>query len=333
MKAIYIREHGPVADLKVSEIPEPSISGGEEVLVKVEAAGINPSDLASASGKFPDSVLPRTLGRDFAGSVVDGPAELVGTEVWGSGGDLGILRDGTHAEYLVLPRQAVAPRPPKLGVEEASIAGVPFITAFSAMFRLGQLKEGEWLIVSGAGGAVGQAAIQLAHAKGGRVVALIKDASELWVSKSAGVEAIAQSDHGNLEDVVRQATNGKGADLALNGVGSSVFGPLFLALAVGGRQVIYSTAGGREFTLDLQAVYKKQFKLFGLDTQKLDATECAGILSEIGPLFQSGALRPPVIGERYPLSDVAKAYGRVASGSGGKIVFVMSANDPQSQKT
>lgn len=166
MKAIYIQQHtNAIADLKVSEVPKPSISGNGEVLVKIEASGINPSDLGSVQGRFPAAVLPRIVGRDFAGKVVDSPADLVGAEVWGTGGDLGISRDGTHAEYLVVPREAVARRPQTLSTEEASIAGVPFITAFSAMFRLGQLKEGEWVIVSGAAGAVGQAAIQLAQPK------------------------------------------------------------------------------------------------------------------------------------------------------------------------
>ncbi len=90
--------------------------------------------------------------------------------------------------------------------------------------------------------------------------------------------------------------------------------------------MIYSTTGGREFTLDLQSCIQKQFQLFGLSTQTLDAAQCAAILSEIGPLFESGALKPPSIGQEYPLSDVASAYARVASGGGGKIVFVMSAN-------
>src|SRR5580658_6316761 len=85
MKAIYIKQHGAVEDLKVGDVPVPSIRPGE-VLVKVAAAGINPSDLASVRGKFADSVLPRIVGRDFAGKIVEGPAELLGTEVWGTGG-------------------------------------------------------------------------------------------------------------------------------------------------------------------------------------------------------------------------------------------------------
>jgi NADPH:quinone reductase-like Zn-dependent oxidoreductase len=293
------------------------------VLVKVGASGINPSDIVSVEGRFAGSVLPRIVGRDFAGTVVEGPAELIGTEVWGTGGDLGISRNGTHAEYVVIPVQAVARRPKDLSAEQAAAVGVPFVTAFSAMFHLGELKAGEWVIVSGAAGAVGQAAIQLAHAKGAYVIALVKDASERWVSENDGVEAIAQSDQGDLEVVVRQATKGRGADVALNGVGAPVFGSLFASLAVRGRQVVHSAAGGRESSLDLFSFYKKQSVLLGLDTQRFDVTFCAGILNEIGPLFESNALKPPIIGQRYPLSEVVQAYGGVASGKGGKIVFVM----------
>lgn len=117
MRAIYIQQHGPIANLKVSDVPVPSISANE-VLVRVEASGINPSDAASVEGRFSHGVLPRIVGRDFAGTIVQGPAELIGMKVWGSGGDLGITRNGTHADYIAIPRQAAAPRPKNLTVEE-----------------------------------------------------------------------------------------------------------------------------------------------------------------------------------------------------------------------
>ena len=323
MKAINIQQHGAIADLKVSEVPKPSTTG-DQVLVNIEASGINPSDIVSVEGRFSGSALPRIVGRDFAGKVVEGPAELIGTEVWGTGGDLGITRNGTHAEYVVIPVEAVARRPKNLSPEEAAAVGVPFVTAFSALVRLGQVKAGEWVIVSGAAGAVGQAAIQLARAKAAHVIALIKDATEHWVSESGGVEAIAQSDQTDLGTIVHAATQGKGADLALNGVGSPIFGCLLASLAVGGRQVVYSAAGGREFNLDILSFYKNQSVLLGLDTQKFDVTHCAGILNELAPLFESNVLTPPVIGQRFPLSDVVQAYGSVAAGKSGKTVFVMA---------
>ena len=152
MKALQIDRHEPVEQLKVKEIPVP-IARENQVVVEVAASGVNPSDVASALGRFPSSPLPRILGRDFAGRVAEGPRELVGLEVWGSGGDLGITRDGTHAQYIVLPREGVAPRPKKLTMEEAAAVGVPFITAWTALMDLGALKPAEWVIISGAAGA------------------------------------------------------------------------------------------------------------------------------------------------------------------------------------
>ena len=323
MKAVYIERHIAIQDVAAKEVPKPSIGPGE-ALVKVGAAGINPSDLGSVQGRFVGSVLPRIVGRDFAGTVVEGPADAIGAEVWGTGGDLGVSKNGTQAEYVVIPAQAVARRPKNLSVEEAAAAGVPFVTAFSALVRLGQVKEGEWVIVSGAAGAVGQAAIQIAHAKGARVVALVKDASEGRLADCGPVEAIARWDKNDLNEAVRAATNGRGADVALNGVGSSIFGALLEALALRGRQVLYSVAGGKEFSLDLLAFYKNEFTLRGLDTQKYDVTACARILNELAPMFESNLLKPPAVAARYPLEQAAEAYSRVAAGRSGKVILVMS---------
>jgi len=325
MKALYIRKHGPVSDLKISEVQIPSMKPND-VLVKVEAAGINPSDMASVQGRFPHAVLPRIVGRDFAGTVTQGPAELVGSKVWGTGGDLGIDRDGTHAEYLAVPGQAAVRLPVNLSVEQAATLGVPFITAFSALVRLGQVKEEEWVIVSGAAGAVGQAAIQVAHARGANVIALVREACERKAPEAAGVKVIAQSDQENLEAVTREATGGRGAALALNGVGGSIFPAIMASLAVGGRQIVYSAVGGRESMVDIFAFYRSEFTLFGLDTQKLDASQCAAILNELTSLFESGVLKPLNVAERYPFVEAAQAYGRVAAGGAGKIVLVMDAD-------
>ena len=137
MKAVYIQQHGHIEDLRVTDRPEPRVNPGQ-VLVQIEAAGINPSDIASAEGRFPEAVLPRIIGRDFAGRIVRGADEFIGAEVWGTGGDLGITRDGTHAEYIAVPEEAVTRRPTNLAVEEAAIAGVPFVAAFSAVVAWGK---------------------------------------------------------------------------------------------------------------------------------------------------------------------------------------------------
>jgi NADPH2:quinone reductase len=322
MQALYIETHGRIADLKARDIPTPKPGPGE-VLVQVQAAGINPSDIVSAEGRFATARLPRTLGRDFAGRVVEGPADLVGRDVYGSGGDLGVSHNGTHAEYLVVPRDAVALRPPNLTPEQAAAVGVPFVTAWIAVIGVGQLHSGQWMVASGAAGAVGSAATQIAMAHGAQVVALVKDDAE--AALLSRVAAVASSARGDLIAVVHKATNNRGVDLALNGVGAPLFQPLLDALAPGGAQVTYSAAGGRQVTFDLLDFYHHRQRLLSVDSIAASAEQCARILSELTPLFESGALRPQPIAERYPLSQAAEAYARVLAGTPGKVVLIPDA--------
>ncbi len=306
------------------ETPPPPLGKGD-VRVRVEAAAVNPSDVLSAEGRFPHAVLPRILGRDFAGRVVEGPADLVGAAVWGTGGDLGITRDGAHAEELVLPASGVARRPASLTPEQAASAGVPFTTAWSCLVDAAALRSGETVIVSGAAGAVGWAAVELAAALGARVIALVKDAAEAARVDRARVAGVARSDANDLPAVVKEATGGQGADVALNGVGAPVFRPLLDALGLGGRLCVYSAAAGREVPLDLFDLYRRRLRLLGINTAVLTVTDGARILDQVRPLFESGQLHPHPLLELHPLEEAAAAYAQVARGSASKLVLVSRA--------
>jgi NADPH:quinone reductase len=120
-------DHLDVLDLLMEKF-EPQC-GPDEVIVEVHSAGVNMSDVKAALGAMPHAVWPRTPGRDWAGIVVGGPASLKGCEVWGTGGDLGISRDGSHGHFLVLPQAAVRLKPRSVGLVEAGAVGVPFVTA------------------------------------------------------------------------------------------------------------------------------------------------------------------------------------------------------------
>jgi NADPH:quinone reductase len=322
MKALQIERFGKPSDvLRLVELdhtpPEP-----DEIRVRIEASGVNPSDVGNVNGWFHVTTLPRILGRDFAGTIVEGPGDLMGLPVWGSGGDIGFSRDGSHAEFINIPRAAVSRRPRNLSAEEAAAVGVPFVTASSAL-DLARVEPGEWVIVSGAAGAVGNAAIEVAHARGAQVIALLKDEEEGHKLDRSKVNAVAQSSRNDLEQVVRDATRGRGADVALNGIGASVFPAFLNCLAKGGRMVVYSVAfGGHEATLDLFELYRNRHQLLGLDTVAIDVVHGAKILSRLAPLFESGKLSRPHIAERYPLTDAAQAYERVGSAS-GKVVIRM----------
>ena len=324
MQALFIDHHGSPSELHVSNVAAPA-RRDDEVRVQIQAAGVNPSDVVSAGGRFPQSRLPRILGRDFAGRVVEGPRELIGVDVWGSGGDLGISRDGTHAEQVVLPASAVARRPSELSAEQGAAAGLPFVTAWSSLIDVGNLARGEWIIVSGAAGSVGRAASELARARGAHIIALVLNDDEAGQLDRAKVDAVARSERGDLVEVTRQATHDRGADLALNGVGAPIFQPLMDSLADGGRMVVYSAAAGREAPLDLFTLYRRRLQIASVDTAHLDATACARILASLQSDFESGTLVPLPQVQREPLSAAPRVYERVAHHASNKFVLVPDA--------
>src|SRR5882672_7398222 len=147
--------------------------GPDDAVVEIKAAGVNPSDVKAATGLMPYAVFPRTPGRDFAGVVIDGPREWIGREVFGSSGDLGIRRDGTHATHLVVEADAVVDKPATISWEEAAGIGVPFVTAMEGFRRAGLPKPGDVVLVMGVNGKVGQAAVQIASWHGARVIGVV----------------------------------------------------------------------------------------------------------------------------------------------------------------
>ena len=119
----------------------------QEVVVAIEAAGVNPSDVKAATGLMPYAVFPRTPGRDFSGVVVEGPQEWVGKAVFGTSGDLGIRRDGTHTSHLVVEAAALVEKPGCISMDEAAGIGVPFVTAIEGFRRSGMPKRGENVLI------------------------------------------------------------------------------------------------------------------------------------------------------------------------------------------
>jgi NADPH:quinone reductase-like Zn-dependent oxidoreductase len=134
--------------------------------------------------------LPRIPGRDFAGVVVEGPQALVGQAVWGTGRDLGFFADGSHAQYLSVSAKGVAPKPALLSFAQAASLGVPYTTAWDALERSG-VGQGTRLLVIGANGAVGSAALALAKIRGAQVLAAVRRADQVEVLRAQGIDAIA----------------------------------------------------------------------------------------------------------------------------------------------
>jgi NADPH2:quinone reductase len=325
MRAILIENFGEPSELRQTEVSRPE-PGEDEILIEVHAAAVNRSDVLNARGSFPFTTLPRIPGRDFAGVVVEGPQELLGTEVWGTGGgELGFVRDGSHARYLAVSRNAVAPKSDTLSLEEAGACGLAYVTAGSAFIELGGVSAGETLLVTGAAGGVGSAAAMIARWKGARVIGAIKDRSERARAERAGVEVIIDTSRDRVKDSILAATEGRGVDLALDAVGGSLFEPALNSLVEKGRMVTITTPPDEQrVSFNLFDFYRKGIRLAGLMTSFLDAEGSAAVLRELGPGFDEGALRASAIAERYPLEQAGKAYARVGSGEvAGRVLLLM----------
>jgi NADPH:quinone reductase len=325
MQAILIEHFGDPSELRQKEVPRPDPGEGE-VLIEVHAAAVNRSDVLNVRGSFPFTTLPRIPGRDFAGVVVEGPREFVGTEVWGTGGgELGFIRDGSHARYLPVSRNAVVPKSDTLSLEEAAASGLAYVTAGSALIELGGVSAGETVLVTGAAGGVGSAAVMIARWKGARVIGAIKNESERAMAERAGVEVIVDISREEVTDAVLAATDRGGANLILDAVGGPLFQPALNSLGEKGRMVVITTTPSKQHvSFNLLDFYRKGLRLFGLMTSFLDAEGSAAVLRDLAPGFDEGALLAPAIAERYPLEQAGTAYARVESGEvAGRVLLVM----------
>ena len=301
-----------------AQIP-PALQAGE-ALVRVRSAGVNPSDVKAALGIMPQAVFPRTPGRDFAGVVTEGPSAWLGKEVWGSGGDIGITRNGSHATWLVLPEAALREKPQNLSFEEAGSVGVPFITAYEGFRRSGMPQRGQTVVVMGANGKVGQAAVQLAAQAGAQVIAVRRGGGD-WNGPTPGVHSVdAQS-----EDVaarIRELSDGKGAHIVFNTVGSPYFEAANKAMAKGAAQIFISTLD-RAVPFDIFTFYRGMHTYVGIDTLALNCIETNERMQAMRAGFEAGSLKPFTVAADavFSLDQALAVYREVLSGASRRVVF------------
>jgi NADPH:quinone reductase len=320
MKAVYIDSFSEaLQNLKTLTVPDP-VLGDRETRVKVLAACVNPSDVKNVQGKSARTTLPRIPGRDFAGIVVEGPRQLLGQEVWGSGGDLGFTRDGTHAEFLVVPTDALVPKPTSLSFQQAACVGVNFVTAYTGLGRA-KLQHGETLLVTGAAGGVGLAVLQLGQIQNARLIAVDRKPLEPSTFEGLTLAGYVDTSKDNLTEAVREITKGSGVDVAYDAVGGELFEPVLSTLGRFGRQVEITSVGTRRVSFDLLDFYHRQVTLFGVDSLALTVTDCAKLLAAMTPDFEAGRLKPSAISKRGTLDDFFDLYTFVESGGRGKAVF------------
>ncbi|MDQ0474520.1 quinone oxidoreductase family protein [Labrys wisconsinensis] len=318
MRAIRFEAFGEPSVLEMVEAAPPA-ADGQTALVRVMAASINQSDVKNVAGAMKQTTLPRIPGRDFAGVVEAGPAEWIGAEVWGSGGDTGFTRDGTHAELVAVPVASLRRKPDTLSFDEAASVGVNYLAAWSGLEAAG-LTAGETLLLIGAGGGVGSAAAQIARCRGARVIAADRHVPH----PDAPIHAIAETliiAARDLPAEIRAATDGKGADVVFDLVGGVMFRSAVGCLALRGRLIEIAATGQREVTFDLADFYHNESRLFGVDTLKRDLTASARVLDALTPGFIAGDYRAAPIAETCGLGEAQAAYRKVAAGMPGRVVL------------
>jgi NADPH:quinone reductase len=318
MRAVRCEVFGDPSVLSVVNTSAPTVDEGT-ALVRVMAASINPSDVKNVAGAMKQTTLPRIPGRDFAGVVEAGPPEWIGAEVWGTGGDTGFTRDGTHAELIAVPVASLRRKPDTLSFDEAGSIGVNYMAAWCGLDAAG-LEAGETVLLIGAGGGVGSAAAQIARRLGARVIGADKHAPH----PDAPIHAIAERLIIGAEDLpaeIRKATDGRGADVVFDLVGGVMFRSAVNSLALRGRLIEIAATGQREVSFDLADFYHNESRLFGVDTLKRDLTASARVLDALTPGFFAGDYRAAPISDTFRLSDAQTAYRKVAAGGAGRIVL------------
>jgi NADPH:quinone reductase len=320
VKALRFDRFGSLDALQVAQL-SPPVTCENEVLVRVRAAGMNPSDVKNVLGRFHETTLPRTPGRDFAGVVVSGPEEWVGREVWGTGAELGFTHEGTHAEYIALPMGGLALKPASLSFTLAASCGVPYTTAWNALRRGGLVVADRRLVVVGVG-SVGSAAIALAGVLGTtRVVAAAREADVSESLRASGVPIILLTDAKAFVSDVKAHFPG-GADLILDTTGYWVEAAVG-AIAEFGRIAAIAAPNDGHVNFPLLDLYRAGGVLVGVNSLLYDAEACAEMLQPIMDAFDNDEIPPPNPVREASLDEGPDVYRAIDAGSSEKFVFVM----------
>ena len=323
MKAVRIHEDGGPEVLRYEDADDP-VAGPGEILVRLRAASLNHLDIWTRQG-LPSAPKPRILGADGAG-VVEALGD--GTDAFSPGDEvvinpgledgahiIGEHSDGTHAELIAVPEEYVHPLPSSLSFEEAAAFPLVFETAYRMLATRANLQEGEWVLVWGAGGGVASAALVIAKALGGRVIATSSSDEKLDKAREAGADAVVNHETGDVAVAVKEATGGRGADVVIEHVGEATWKTSLQAAATEGRIVVCGATSGPNPPAQLHRIWWKQLSILG-STMGTRA-DFAGVYE----LVASGAAKP-IVDSVFPLSEAAAAHEHLESGKQfGKVVL------------
>ncbi|HUL73702.1 MAG TPA: NAD(P)H-quinone oxidoreductase [Vicinamibacterales bacterium] len=333
MKAIEISRPGPPDVLQLADRPAPTPGPGD-VLIDVAAAGVNRPDLMQREGRYPPP--PGTT--DIPGLEVAGTIAMVGPpgpggepqsasgRTWRAGDEVcALLAGGAYAEQCVAPGVQCLPIPRGLTMTDAAAVPETFFTVWTNVFERGRLAAGEWLLVHGGTSGIGSTAIQLAVARGARVLATAGSDAKCQAAERLGATRAINHRSQDFVDAAKAATGGRGVDVILDIIGGAYADRNLSCLARDGRLVQIGVMGGSTAEISLRTIMLKRLTLTGSTLRIRTPAEKGAIAlaleREVWPLIESGRVRP-VVDTILPLADAAIAHAKLESGEVvGKVVL------------
>ncbi len=303
--------------------------GPADVLIKVSAAGVNRADLLQAAGLYP----PPPGASELLGMEVSGVIEAVGDDVtqWAPGQEVcALLAGGGYAEYVAVPAGQVLPHP--VGLDLVDSAGVPEVacTVWSNLVMTAHLREGELLLMHGGASGIGTHAIQIARALGARVAVTAGSQGKLDFCRDLGAEVLINYRDEDFVERVKEATDGRGADVIFDIMGAAYLDRNVDALATEGRLVIIGMQGGVKGELNIGKLMGKRAHVIGTTLRARPTSGpnsksevVAAVTESVWPMIADGRVRP-IIGARLPIQDAGEAHRMLSSGEvTGKIVLTV----------
>ena len=329
MRAVVVHEFGPFEDLKVEEFPKPA-PGPNEVLLEVHATAANFVDLLMIGGQYqflPDP--PFVPGKLPAGVVAEVGAAVKERKV----GDrvLAMAEQGGYGEFVAIPASQCFKLPDKMPFVDAAAMAMAYDTSWFALRDRARYQIGDTVLVLGATGSVGLAAVQLAKTMGAKVLAGVSSWDKADIARQAGADVVSDLSRSNLHDTLREqvheVTNNRGADIILDPLGADIFDAAIRALAWRGRYVVIGFAAGRIPTVRANYVLVKNIEVTGLqisDYRRRMPGQMAACFQEIFGLYEAGKIKPapttilPIARFASALADIRdrRTRGRIVLSQG-----------------
>src|SRR5579863_9575875 len=319
MKSIRVHEFGGPEVLKLEDVPTPKPSAGE-VLVRVHAAGVNPYDTYMRAGTYAvKPTLPYTPGSDGAG-VVEAVGDGVKKVKRGDRVYTARTISGAYAEYALAREEQVHPLPANIDFKQGAGIWVPYGTAYHALYHSAKAHASETVLIHGASGGVGTAAVQIARTMGLTVFGTAGTSQGLDLAKREGAHQVFDHRKSGYQEEILRATDNRGVDIVLEMLANVNLSHDTKLLANNGRVIVIGSRG--EVTINPRELMARRASIRGLVLPAITPVEEAEIHAGLFAGLENGALRP-VVGKELPIAEAARAHEEILKpGSAGKIVLI-----------